>query len=424
MQIYIVGAFKMKAEIISCGTELLLGEVIDTNASYLAAELAKIGVSVYHHTTVGDNPKRLLDSIQHAENRANLVILSGGLGPTQDDITKDILADHLDLALVVDEFSLGKIKARSNTQKVSLANRHQSLVIESAVVLKNDIGMAVGMFVEKNGQDYALLPGPPNEFEHMVSEYLIPLLVKRSGKKKRLESRNLNFYGLPESVVSERLEDLIENQTNPTIAVYAKEGIIDIRLTVGGINTEKNKQLLDEVEFKIMNRIGKYFVSYSKKTIHDLIREYLNSKNQKIATIEINTNSDLQATLTEKKMIKNPLKASWYFPNITEAQNYLKLEVEKKNKKSFIEQNEELAFTIKDKLKTDYVLAVTSLGEVKKQGVLIPQELYMTIVNSKGEKLSKKVDFNKRMYLADWVIKLKISDFIRRYLLSFDQLED
>lgn len=414
----------MKAEIISSGTELLLGEVIDTNAPYLAGELAKIGVSVYHHTTVGDNPKRFLDSIKQAENRANLVIISGGLGPTQDDITKDILADHLDLGLVIDELSLEKIQVRSNTKKVSLANCHQSLVIENAIVLKNDIGMAAGMFVEKNGREYALLPGPPNEFEHMVSEHLVPLLLKRYGEKERLESRNLNFYGLAEARISERLEDLIENQTNPTIAVYAKEGIIDIRLTVGGMNTEKNKQLLDEVESKIMSRIGKYFVSYNNKTIHDVIREYLNLKNQKIASVEINTNSHLQTALTEKTLVENPLKASLYFSNITEAQSYFKLEVENKSEKSFIEQNEELAFNIKDKLKTDYVLAVSSLGEVKKQDVLIPQELYMTIVNSKGEKLSKKVDFNKRMYLADWVIKLKISDFIRRYLLSLEQLED
>ncbi|MDN6162143.1 MAG: molybdopterin-binding protein, partial [Atopostipes sp.] len=169
----------MKAEIISCGTELLLGEVVDTNTSYLSRELAKIGVNVYHHTTVGDNPERLLETIVHAESRSNLIFLSGGLGPTADDITKDILANHLGLELVVDSTSLNKIKGRYSSEEISSENHHQSLVIDKATVLNNDIGMAAGMFVEKDNKNYVLLPGPPSEFEHMVSEHFVPLLIRR-----------------------------------------------------------------------------------------------------------------------------------------------------------------------------------------------------------------------------------------------------
>ncbi|MDN6195938.1 MAG: CinA family nicotinamide mononucleotide deamidase-related protein, partial [Atopostipes suicloacalis] len=254
----------MKAEIIGSGTELLLGEVVDTNTPYIARQLAQVGISVYHHSTVGDNPERLLDTIVQAENRSDIVVVSGGLGPTQDDITKDILAEHIGLKLIIDPVSLEKIKRRYQKEEVSKENQHQALVIEDSHILKNNIGMAAGIFLEKNNQYYILLPGPPNEFEQMVKQQLLPLLMKKFGNQEKLKSRNLNFYGLAEAEIAEELSDLIENQTNPTIAIYAKKGIIDIRLTVSGENEEENKKLLDQVEKEIMDRIGHYFISYNK----------------------------------------------------------------------------------------------------------------------------------------------------------------
>lgn len=414
----------MKAEIISCGTELLLGEVIDTNKSYLARELASIGVSVYHHTTVGDNPNRLLKAIKHAESRANLIIISGGLGPTQDDITKDILAKHLNLDLIIDKVSLEKTQNRYNTKDISEANYHQSLVIKSAEVIKNDIGMAAGMFIEKNNRDYVLLPGPPKELEDMVSKHLIPILLNRTADEEKLESRNLNFYGLPEATIAQKLEDIIETQTNPTIAIYAKEGIIDIRLTVAGKNNEENKKLLDQTEAEILKRIGKYFISYDKKTMQDVIREYLNSNKQNIAVIEVNTTSHVQDIRNEKMMVKNPVKTSFYFSKMEDAQRYFELDSAGEENKGIAELNKKLALAMKNQMKTNYALAVSSYGEVNEKEVFIPEKLYMTLVNDQGEKVSKKLDFDSKMYLADWVIKLKTSDFIRRYLLSLEQLED
>lgn len=412
----------MRAEIISSGTELLLGEVIDTNSPYLARELAKIGVSVYHHTIVGDNPERLLAAIQHAESCADLVLISGGLGPTQDDITKDILANHLNLGLVMDEPSLKKIKARYHNQKVSLANQHQSKVIEDSIVLNNDIGMAAGMFVEKNKQQYVLLPGPPSEFQQMVTNHLIPLLKEKSVEELKFESRNLNFYGLAEATISEKLADLIEKQTNPTIALYAKEGIIDIRLTVSGAKDQENKELLDKVEAEIMSRIGEYFVSYNKKTMEDIIKEELESVQASLSIIEMNVNSELLANKNGRSRRNHPLKASLHFSSLADAQKCFKINRPEAHGSTRMEENEELAMILKDKLKTDYALSISAEGEIKGQNGGFPKYLYLTIINSKDQKLSKKVDFDQRMYLADWVIDLKISDFLRRYLLKIEQL--
>lgn len=414
----------MRAEIISSGTELLLGEVTDTNTPYLARELAAIGVNVYHHTTVGDNPQRLLETIQHAEQRANLVIVSGGLGPTQDDITKDILADHLGLGLVSDKESLAKIQKRYDTKKVSPGNYHQAQVIEGSKVLRNDVGSAAGMLVEKNEIKYALLPGPPNEFEYMTSEYLIPLLLKELGINDKLQSRNLNFYGLPEATVAEELDDLIENQTNPTIAVYAKRGVIDVRITASGQNEEVNNQLLDQAEAAIMERIGKYFFGYDKTTLQDIIFKELSVSEQTIAVVEASLNSHLADFWDGNSGEEHLLKATFNFADMEEAQNCFQMNLQMQREQTIQEQNEDLAKKMKEKLGTDYAVALSSWGTVKNGNRIIPKRLYMSIVDEKEEVLTKELDFHRRSYFADWVIPLKVSDFVRRYLLSLEQLGD
>lgn len=413
----------MKAEIITCGTELLLGEITDTNTPYLARELATIGVSVYHHVTVGDNPQRLLETIRHAETRSNLILISGGLGPTQDDITKDVLAEHLNLNLVPDPPSLEKIKARYESDEITAPNQHQAMVIEDAVVLTNDIGMAAGILVKKDNYQYVLLPGPPNEFEQMVTEHLIPHLKEQSDKKVKFESRNLNFYGLPEATISEKLADLIEEQTNPTIAIYAKKGIIDIRLTVSGEDDQRNQELLDQVEMSIRKRIGDYFVSYNKQTIEDIIQQKLHEENSTLAVAEVNVNSQFLVDQNNQNDF-NPLRASLYFSTVAEAQQCFQLNHNKLNRQTIIQQNEKLALRVKEKITTDYGLAITAFGTIAGHDGLMPESLYLTIVNRQGAATHKKVDFTQRMYLADWVIRLKISDFVRRYLLDLKQLDN
>ena len=414
----------MRAEIISSGTELLLGEVTDTNSPYLARELAAIGVNVYHHTTVGDNPQRLLETIQHAEKRANLVIISGGLGPTQDDITKDILADHLGLKLVLDKESLAKIQGRYETEEISLGNYHQAQVIEGSKVLRNDVGSAAGMLIEKNKIKYALLPGPPNEFEHMTSQYLVPLLLEDLSGDYKLESRNLNFYGLPEATIAEKLNDVIENQTNPTIAIYAKQGIMDIRITASGSTKEKNKELLDQAEAEIMNKIGKYFFGYDKTTLQDIIFEKLRAEKKTISVVEVSNNSHLADFWDGSSGYSDILKATFNFSDIETTQNCFKMNHQLENEKTVREQNEHLAYKMKEQLGTDYGVALSSWGEIKKENRIIPKKIYVSIVETNRKALTKEINFNNRSYFADWVIPLKVSDFVRRYLLSLEQLEN
>lgn len=412
----------MKAEIISSGTELLLGEVIDTNAPYLARELARIGVDVYHQSTVGDNPKRLLDMIVQAESRSDIIMISGGLGPTQDDITKDILAEHLGLELVIDPLSLKKIKGRFQDEEISKENRHQALVIESSQVLKNDIGMAAGIFLKKNQHYYVLLPGPPNEFEHMVSEHLIDLLMDEFGNSESLESRNLNFYGLPEAKIAEELSDIIEIQKNPTIAIYAKKGIIDIRLTASGKDKEEKEKLLDQVEEKIQSRIGEYFVSYNKKTMKDIIREKLIKMKESFSIVAIDMNSHYLLSLNENELDERILKASLYFSTKKRLKTFFGENIV--DEKTGNPNSGKIKTLLKEDLESDYLLYLFASGKIKVEDQIIPERLDLYMIDQQGEMHHERISFHSRMYLADWVIDLKITDFLRRYLLSIKELNN
>ncbi|EFR96998.1 putative competence-damage inducible protein, partial [Listeria ivanovii FSL F6-596] len=179
------------AEIIAVGTELLLGQIVNSNAAFISQELAADGIYVYHHTVVGDNPARLKEVIKIAENRSDILILTGGLGPTEDDITKQILAEHLQKNLIIDPFHMNKITEyfASRSRTMTENNKLQAVIIEGAIVLNNDYGFAAGMFLQQNNHTYILLPGPPSEMKPMFSHYANPLLVKDNGAENILESK-------------------------------------------------------------------------------------------------------------------------------------------------------------------------------------------------------------------------------------------
>lgn len=421
MQILYIGALNMKAEIITSGTELLLGEVVDTNTPFLARELAAIGVNVYHHTTVGDNPGRLLDAIKLAENRADIVIVSGGLGPTEDDITKSILADHLGTELVLDEESLRKINKRYSTEIISEENYRQALILEGSTPLKNDIGMAAGIYIEKKDHVYVLLPGVPTEFEHMVKKHLIPLFTKISTKNHILRSRNLNFYGLPEAKIAEELTDLIKNQTNPTLAIYAKDGIIDIRITASGETEKECTKMLDEMEANVLNILDKHFFGYGSTRIQDIVFEQLAFKNESMSLIEIHTDGEVLDSLAHEMTNQEAFKGGLYFTRNVDAVKYFSIEEVNGNKK---EQNEKFARKALEKFQSDYGVAVTGWGENKLSYNRMPEIVLISIAKADGEVFTKELDLTERSYFARWLLALKVSDTIRRFLLDLPQLDE
>lgn len=254
----------MNAEILAVGSELLLGQILNTNAQYLSKQLAELGIDVYVHTVVGDNEKRLTESLELAANRADLVILTGGLGPTKDDLTKETAATFCGRSLVHDEDALHSIESyfEKRNRQMTPNNRKQALVIEGSTVLKNHTGMAPGMYVESEKCKLVLMPGPPRELQPMFELELKPLLLDGSGTA--ITSRVLRYFGIGESQLETDLEDLIDAQTNPTIAPLAGNGEVKLRLTVKHSDEAEAERLLDETEAAIQKRVGEFFYGYGE----------------------------------------------------------------------------------------------------------------------------------------------------------------
>lgn len=242
----------MRAEIIAVGTEILTGQIVNTNAQFLSEKMAELGIDIYFQTAVGDNEERLLSLLDIASQRSQLVILCGGLGPTEDDLTKQTLAKFLGKSLTVDLLASRKLD-RFFSSRPQFArtpnNERQAQLVEGSIPLQNLTGLAVGGIVTSKGVQYMVLPGPPSELKPMVMEQVVPIL---SNNGTKLYSRVLRFFGIGESQLVTILEDIIKNQTDPTIAPYAKVGEVTLRLSTKAENQDEADFKLDNLEKEIL----------------------------------------------------------------------------------------------------------------------------------------------------------------------------
>lgn len=291
----------MKAELIAVGTEILTGQIVNTNAQFLSEKCAELGIDVYFHTAVGDNEQRLLSVLEIASKRSDLVILCGGLGPTEDDLTKQTLATFLQKELVADELAMAKLDRffASRPGRVRTPNNErQAQIVEGSQALQNPAGLAVGGMIEQDGVTYIVLPGPPSELKAMFSESLLPLL---SQSQQQLYSRVLRFFGIGESQLVTVLADLIDKQTDPTLAPYAKVGEVTLRLSTKADSQEEANLRLNQLEEEILQRdhLRVFFYAYGDdnslvKTVATLLEE----KKQSLGILENGTGGLLQAELS------------------------------------------------------------------------------------------------------------------------------
>ena len=296
----------MKAEIIAVGTEILTGQIVNTNAQFLSEKLAEIGVDVYFQTAVGDNEARLLSLLEIASQRSNLVILTGGLGPTEDDLTKQTLAKFLGKDLVFDPQAQEKLDiffAHRPDYARTPNNERQAQIVEGATPLPNETGLAVGGVSEVDGVTYVVLPGPPSELKPMVLNQLLPKLM--TGTK--LYSRVLRFFGIGESQLVTILADLIDHQTDPTLAPYAKTGEVTLRLSTKAVSQEKADQALDILENQILDcqtfegiSLRDICYGYGEETsLASVVVEELKKRQKRITAAESLTAGLFQATLAD-----------------------------------------------------------------------------------------------------------------------------
>lgn len=291
----------MKAELIAVGTEILTGQIVNTNAQFLSEKCAELGIDVYFHTAVGDNEKRLLSVLDVASKRSELVILCGGLGPTEDDLTKQTLAAFLGRKLVFDEKAMAKLDRffTSRPGRVRTPNNErQAQIVEGSQALQNPAGLAVGGLIEQAGVTYVVLPGPPSELRAMFTESLQPLLNQSS---QQLYSRVLRFFGIGESQLVTILADLIDKQTDPTLAPYAKVGEVTLRLSTKANSQEEADFRLKQLEEDILQRdkLREYFYAYGEEnSLVQTVAERLVEKNKSIAIVEQGTGGLLQSEVS------------------------------------------------------------------------------------------------------------------------------
>jgi len=274
----------MTAEVMGIGTELLLGDIANTNAQFMSQQLAALGISVYGHTAVGDNRTRLIAALEHAFSKADMIVACGGLGPTLDDITKEVSAEYFGRKMVLCENSWQAIQRRFAGRKLPESVVRNAMVPEGCTILPNSHGSAPGVCLEQDGKTLILLPGPPHELKPMFTEHVVPFLRKKTNVV--FVSRNLKIVGIGESQVETVLTDLIKAQTNPTIAPYANLTEMALRITASAQDEAAAKKLIDPVAAEIYNRLGQNIYGEDDACMAKIILTQLEGQNQTLAIAE------------------------------------------------------------------------------------------------------------------------------------------
>lgn len=361
------GGVGLKAEIIAVGTELLMGQIANTNAQFLSRKLNEQGIDVYYHTVVGDNRGRLHSVLQMASERSNLVILTGGLGPTQDDLTKETVAGLLGTRLILDEKGMQKIEAFFAARQIAMPpnNARQAYVLEGAHILPNDHGMALGMIYMSTGTTYILLPGPPKELNPMVENYVIPYLRKQLPSQLLLFSRVLRFCGIGESALVTELEDLIEEQSDPTIAPYAKLAEVSLRITSKASSQEEADTKIAPLIQEVVARVGQFMYGEGDHiSLEEVVLHKLNNVNMSLACAESCTGGLISKKITEhagvSRFYKGGIVCYSNFakekllhidPNLLERHGAVSAEVA-----------EQLAIQVRQVLDSDWGLSITGVA--------------------------------------------------------------
>lgn len=291
----------MIVEIVATGTELLLGEIINTNTPFLSQKLNELGFDVLYHSTVGDNRKRMTQVLDNALQRSDVIITSGGLGPTQGDITKEVTAQLLDRPLFLHEASVTHITALFAKRKLPMtdSNLRQAMIPQGAIVIENELGTAPGVILEHNNKIIIHLPGPPKELECMFEHAVIPYLKNRFNSQGAIVSRILHTSGIGESSLEEKIKEFILSQSNPTIALLARQGEIIVRLTAKGTTEKEANDLIDTLEEQLRQKIADYIWGLDNDTIEAIIGEILTEKQLTVALAESCTGGLTTSRITD-----------------------------------------------------------------------------------------------------------------------------
>ena len=417
----------MKAEIIAVGTEILTGQIVNTNAQFLSEKLAEIGVDVYFQTAVGDNEARLMSLLEIASSRSSLVILTGGLGPTEDDLTKQTLAKFLGKALVFDPLAQEKLDhffAQRPDYARTPNNERQAQIVEGATPLPNDTGLAVGGLLEADGVTYVVLPGPPSELKPMVLNQLLPKLM--TGAK--LYSRVLRFFGIGESQLVTILADLIDQQTDPTLAPYAKTGEVTLRLSTKAVSQEKADQALDILENQILDRqtfegisLREICYGYGEEaSLASVVVEELKKRQKSITAAESLTAGLFQATLADFSGVSAIFNGGFVTYSLEEKSKMLGISEQELKKNGVVSEftAEKMAEQARLKTQSDYGVSLTGVAGPDSLEGHPAGTVFIGLAHAKGTEVIKANIAGRRRGDVRQIAVMHAFNLVRKALLS------
>ncbi|MGF7399596.1 competence/damage-inducible protein A [Thermoanaerobacterium thermosaccharolyticum] len=401
----------MKCEIISVGTELLLGQIANTDAKFISEMLTSLGIDVYFQTNVGDNKSRLLECLKIASNRSDIIILTGGLGPTMDDLTKETVAEFFGLKLVVDIDTKIKIESyfKKSMRKMTQNNYKQALFPEGSKILPNDNGTAPGCIFEKNGKKVVILPGPPSELIPMFNNYVYPFL--KSLSNDIIVSRVIKIFGIGESKVETMVSDMLLSK-NPTVAPLIGNGFVTLRITAKSDDVQKAKKMIDDIEVSLRKIFGEYIFGVDDDTMESIVLNLLKDKGSTLSTAESCTGGLLSEKITSVPGASEVFKFGAITYSNESKENILGVsgEIIRRHGAVSEETAREMAMNVKNISKTDYGLSITGIagpsgGTIAKPvglvyiGLAYKDEIYVKKLISNGNR--DKVRLNSAMHALD-----------------------
>lgn len=302
----------MVVELISVGTEILLGNIVNTNAAYLSEQCAKLGLSCYYQTVVGDNESRLSETLQTALSRSDIIILSGGLGPTEDDLTKEVTSKVLNRELILDSKSKSRIEVFFSKRGLQITDNNwkQAMVPQGSIVVDNDNGTAPGIIIEEGSKSVILMPGPPNELLPMFETSIMPYLKKKL--PGTIYSKTVKICGIGESTAETMIKDMIDAQTNPTIAPYAKTGEVHLRVTAKAEDEKEARKLTKPVVKELKERFGSnVYTTEENVTLEKAVVDLMLANNLSVSTVESCTGGMLAARLINVPGVSEVFKSGF-----------------------------------------------------------------------------------------------------------------
>ena len=418
----------MRVELVSVGTELLLGDIVNTNTAYLSKELAALGFGVFRQTTVGDNRERLLKTLESAFLENDTVIITGGLGPTDDDITKECAAEYFGREFYFHEYSWVKILerlTRSGRNIITENNKKQAMIPEGAIVLENYCGTAPGIIIEENNKRIILLPGPPREMRDMFEKSVKPYLEKFSSKQ--FISKYVRFYGIGESLLETKIKDIMDNQTNPTLALYAKTGEVLLRITVSGNDRAECEDLIRKQLDEIEKRVGEYIylvgdedISSTQTEMNTVVANLLIENKFTISIAESLTGGKISSMLVEKSGISEALLEGVVCYSNKSKIDTLGVREETLEKFGAVSEEvaKEMVLGVAKRLGADFAVATTGIAGPNSDGSGKPVGLVYIGIYAQGDISVKECLFTGDRELIRYRTSVEALEEVRKNILK------